>query len=856
VLTDQNGNFALTGDYLCTAGSQIYVLAVGGNPGLSQGQTNANLSMMAALGRCPGSGTFASTVPYILIDEVTTAASAYALAGFMPDMIHLASSGTILATTDMANAFAGFGNLANIATGSALAATPNGNGIVPQAELNTVANILSSCVNSVGSSSSACTTLFSNALNNGTQPTDTLTAALNLVRSPAANIAPLFSLQTTSSPFVPNLSMQPVDFSLAIIYKANLSSPRGIAADGSGNVWIADMANNDIVELSATGVPAAGSPFSTVNMNAPVAVAVDLNGNVWAPNSTVAAGLTKISGTMATTYAPSGLTLAQSVSADVLGNIFVPNQVSPYTLSKIISTGAMASGYPVSTGASNPSGIALDASGDAWVSNGSGTGFIEVSSMGTASTADSGASNIYASVFDSSGDLWAVNPVNNSVIAYDINTSASLTGSPFTGAGIQNPAALALDGAGNVWVANGAASGGISELSSTGTVLSTSAFTPEIEPLQSAGIAVDGSGNVWVSNSTGDIAEFMGIAAPVNTPVAALYAPGCGTSAQLSATPTTASQPQLAFMLNSQLYLAGIQSINTTLASHFLNNPQAELFTTGNKVNPLPTGWCAQGGMKFSTYLGSTGYTAFDTAQANGLINAHVNTVIYDNEEYSNSGETPSTEQTQPAYYTTQFATLAHTEGYHFIATPSRDLVTDQTDFTGGTDDSYYLANATPYNSPGPNRPFPTWAATAASQAGDIFEIQAQAHTIDGQYVSFATMAASEAVQANGSVKVLIGLSTNYGTAQDWYNAVMSTYQLPNVIGYWINTPSENQTAYKEVIAFFQLLQRLLTDAATNRVQRRLPVQHASYIFTDSRSYAVLSLVGQCCDMWRQNHIR
>lgn len=37
VTTDNNGNFALTGDYTCTQGQDVYMVAVGGNPGLSPG---------------------------------------------------------------------------------------------------------------------------------------------------------------------------------------------------------------------------------------------------------------------------------------------------------------------------------------------------------------------------------------------------------------------------------------------------------------------------------------------------------------------------------------------------------------------------------------------------------------------------------------------------------------------------------------------------------------------------------------------------------------------------------------------------------------------------------------------------
>jgi hypothetical protein len=197
--------------------------------------------------------------------------------------------------------------------------------------------------------------------------------------------------------------------------------------------------------------------------------------------------------------------------------------------------------------------------------------------------------------------------------------------------------------------------------------------------------------------------------------------------------------------------------------------------------------------MKFSSFA------LFSAAVAGGTIDRRVSLVIYDNEKYNNSGQTPSDEQINPASFTAQFENLAHRHCYSFMVTPSRDLVQDQLNYTGGTLDSYYLATG-PYEGSGSN--FPLWA----SASSDIYEIQSQVHTIDGQYVSFTTAAAAEAVAANPPAKIIVGLSTNYGTAQDMYNAVISTYQLPNVAGYFINL---NTTAagYQQVVDFLTLLQ-------------------------------------------------
>lgn len=47
VLTDGGGNFTLTGDYACTAGTQVYVYALGGNAGSG---VNPAAGLLAALG--------------------------------------------------------------------------------------------------------------------------------------------------------------------------------------------------------------------------------------------------------------------------------------------------------------------------------------------------------------------------------------------------------------------------------------------------------------------------------------------------------------------------------------------------------------------------------------------------------------------------------------------------------------------------------------------------------------------------------------------------------------------------------------------------------------------------------------
>ena len=98
---------------------------------------------MAALGSCPSA---TGPAGYVVVNEVSTVAAAYAMAGFATDATHVGSSGTALALTGIKNAFANAANLETLSTGAALGGTPRGEGGVAQAAVNTPPANLPGCV--------------------------------------------------------------------------------------------------------------------------------------------------------------------------------------------------------------------------------------------------------------------------------------------------------------------------------------------------------------------------------------------------------------------------------------------------------------------------------------------------------------------------------------------------------------------------------------------------------------------------------------------------------------------------------------------------------------------------------------
>jgi streptogramin lyase len=127
----------------------------------------------------------------------------------------------------------------------------------------------------------------------------------------------------------------------------------------------------------------------------------------------------------------------------------------------------------------------------------------------------------YGIAIDGSGNVWVTNELGNSVTELG-NTGTILSGaSGYTGGGLGVPAGIAIDGSGNAWVANYLGSD-VTELSSSGAILSGAFGYTGGGIHKPTGIAIDGSGDVWVTDTGySSVTELVGVATPVITPIAA-----------------------------------------------------------------------------------------------------------------------------------------------------------------------------------------------------------------------------------------------------------------------------------------------------------------------------------------------
>jgi hypothetical protein len=172
--------------------------------------------------------------------------------------------------------------------------------------------------------------------------------------------------------------------------------PGGVAVDASGNVFVGDSGNNAVKEIVAgTGGAASGkvNSSSTVNplgsgFNQPYGVAVDASGNVFVADmnnnlvkeivaNTGGAGVGKVNSISTVNPLGSGFNQPSGVAVDASGNVFVADSNNSAVKEIVANTGGAGIGKvnsnstvnPLGSGFSSPTDVVVDASGNLFVSD-------------------------------------------------------------------------------------------------------------------------------------------------------------------------------------------------------------------------------------------------------------------------------------------------------------------------------------------------------------------------------------------------------------------------------------------------------------------------------------------------------
>jgi hypothetical protein len=518
------------------------MVAVGGNPGLTGTVNNTAIVQMAGLAQCPAAGNVAAQVPYLVINEVTTVAFAYAMSGFATTAFNVSADAS--GATAMANAMANTSNIVNLQYGQAPAvANGNPNSINPQSKLYALANIVAACVNTSSASSSGCANLFQFATTStGTAATDEANALFNIAHNQARNVASLWNLTPSNPVFTPTLSSQPTDWTMPVIYTGLVSQPGNIvnneitsgpfniAFDANGNAWIGDRVKG-VVEVGPQG---ASSTFNSgFGMVKGVAVS-PVNGTIWVSDynnntvdvmdttGTVLSQLTTdLNGPILTAFSGniSGRSLAFEANERTTGVVVFDS--TAFSL-KDFATGA------VFANVHTPGWISVDNTGNGWIPSTNTTYIGEESDRERGNSGNytfsasetNGSPNSYSTVSDSSSNIWLASITGTAQLERIPAGSSSVTSS-WTGGGMDGPFKLAVDGGNNIWIAN-ANTNTVSGFNSNGngSWLATNGFSTSAPGgLGCVVAAPDPSGNLWSANSDGSVTQLLGLATPTAAPL-------------------------------------------------------------------------------------------------------------------------------------------------------------------------------------------------------------------------------------------------------------------------------------------------------------------------------------------------
>ncbi len=219
VTTTSSGSFSLASAFNCSSAPNqlVYLTATGGNPGLASGTNNTAIQLVTAVGPCSN----LTSGSHWVLNEATTLASVYGLNGYISFTGSVGS--TPANASSLSTAFTAANNLVNPNTGNPRLVTPDGTQVVPQAELDTLANLLAICVNSTGSTASGqpCASLFAAVA--GTAPTNVQQVAYDIANNPSSNVTGLFNLAPTNGPFQPTLSAAPANWTVTLTPVTTLS---------------------------------------------------------------------------------------------------------------------------------------------------------------------------------------------------------------------------------------------------------------------------------------------------------------------------------------------------------------------------------------------------------------------------------------------------------------------------------------------------------------------------------------------------------------------------------------------------------------------------------------------------------
>jgi streptogramin lyase len=206
--------------------------------------------------------------------------------------------------------------------------------------------------------------------------------------------------------------------------------PLGVATDTNGNIWFADYGDSKVTLLSSSGAAiSSATGWGGTSLAFPVAVAVDASHNAWVANQGGLLPVTEITadGSKVTNF-NCDCNGASGVATDQSGNVWIANYYGN-SVSEVDTCGTLKLDAATGGGLLRPQGIAVDGAGTVWVANFQGNSLSELSSSSSTAPGsllspssgfgtDASLLDPYALAIDASGNLWVTNAGKNTLTQF------------------------------------------------------------------------------------------------------------------------------------------------------------------------------------------------------------------------------------------------------------------------------------------------------------------------------------------------------------------------------------------------------------------------------------------------------